>query len=114
MDVGVALKGQHKGFSGGCETVPFPYCGSGYMDPPRKWNCREFHSILNLVQVKPGKPETGELYYCQNSGCDTQFRKNTLPLEETEQSAAKGFSALCLTAACKFTMISINVSIGNF
>lgn len=66
------------------------------------------------MQVKPGKPETGELHYCQNPGCDTQFRKNTLPLEETEQSAAKGLSALCLTAACEFTMISINVSTGNF
>ena len=36
----------------------------------------------------------------------------TPPLEETEPSAAKGLSAL--TAACEFTMISINVLIENF
>ena len=55
----------------GAEIVPFSYCGSGYTDPPRKRNCREFHSICNLVQLRAGKPKLGELYYYQNPGCDT-------------------------------------------
>ena len=104
------------GISLGVGTVRSLYCGVGYVELHRRWNCVELHGHMKKwVQVKLGNlNKSSGLYKCH---CPMQWQ-SSMVLQNvftggSWDQCTKGLSVLFLAPACKSTVISIIIWINK-